>query len=466
VIHRANAHVEAWVLGALLDAEGPVLRSRTRELLDATGLVAADFTTSRHATAFGAIRQLVDSGRQADAQTVWAVCRGLPGFDDPAQGQLAQLQASNECNREALLTHAVELRRLRLLRELAAFLAAQGAHLDKPRADPVALGAALEAFAATFAATTQEDQTGEPDAIEVLERWDAVNRGDREAYLRTGIRVLDEALGGFVPNLNVIGGAPSVGKSALIGEVIMACLERGLRVGLFGLEDATVWLTKRHLSRAMGIPVSAVCAVPLNRAQQENLQEQAGVITQWTQHLLVYRRAGIDPATLIARCKHWVLNRGVQAVFIDHGGEVQHDISDRKRYDLAVAATYRQLRDLAVNQRVPIVVLAHFNQDTERQGGVPTMTSFAESAYIARMARVALGLWEKPGDSRLRCTVIKRTEGERGITVGLERDVEHALVKRDGGGVIDLGREQELDRQAARARAKGKAWQMPLPTES
>ncbi len=259
-------------------------------------------------------------------------------------------------------------------------------------------------------------------------------------------------------NLNVIGGMPAVGKSALIAEVILACLERGVRVGLFGLEDATKWLTKRHLSRAVGVPVGAIGTSLLSGPQQEMCQDALGKLAGLTRNMLVYRRAGIDPATLAQKCKHWVLNRGVQAIFVDHGGEVQHQAAVRDRYDLAVANTYRTLRDLAVNHRVPVVVLCHFNRDTETQlGGVPTMQSFAETEYIARMARLALGLWQKPGDDRLRVTVLKRTEGERGITVALNRDEWYALVKRRGGELLDLHAEVAAEREAKQS-AKVLRW--------
>lgn len=449
-----DERLERCTLGALLGMyeAGGVL---SRSLLDATGLVPEDFALGRHGLVFRALRTLVERERPGSVESVLAVTHGalslleLATYERPGAVEPPGIAG-------LLLTHAEALRRLSALRRAHTFHLERLRALAEPGADPAEEAAALAAHAEGYVAAAQADETGDADVTELLEDWDAYERGVREPHLRTGIEVLDREVGGWVCNLNVVGGMPSVGKSALIGEAIWACLERGVRVGLFGLEDATKWLPRRHLARALHLPVSAIAACHLSAFQQELCQESAGRCHALGANLLVYRRAGIEPAALAQRCRHWVLNRGVKAIFVDHGGEVQHDMrGGRERYDLAVASTYRQLRDLAVNHRVPVVVLAHFNRETEKQGGVPTMQSFAETEYIARMARLALGLWQKPGDNRLRCTVLKRTEGARGTTVAIERDEACALVKRTGGEVLDLAEEKRRDGASAKAAAKG-----------
>lgn len=461
---HVNHLLESWVLGALLDARGPLLRSSPRELLAALGLSQDDFALGRHQVAFRALAALVERDRPSDARACWALCSRLEEYRAEGPDWLVALEVGNAVNRPALLAHGEELRRLAMLRRVEEFCRSTQAALAEPKASAAELAQRLSGMADSLARAAEGAETGDADVMELLEDWDAVAKGERQAYLETGVEVLDEAMGGFVANLNVIGGLPSVGKSALVGEIIMACLERGQRVGLFGLEDATKWLAKRHIARRSGISLGLVGTGRLHEYQQKAVQGAAEGLYGVLRNLLVYRRAGIAAADLVHRCRDWVLNRGCQAIFVDHGGEVQHDAKGRKdRFDLAVADTYRALRDLAVNTKTPIVVLTHFNRTTETErSGVPTMHSFAETEYIARMARVALGLWEKPGDARLRVTVLKRTEGERGITVGLERDAQAALIQRRGGEVIDLAAERqqeaEAKRQAKQERKGGFAW--------
>lgn len=445
-----NPQAEVWVLGALMDAEGPVLRSNARALLDASGLTPEDFTRPDLAAYFRAAVKIAEGGRPADPQTIFSVCRGLPGVGPEKLEWLRNVQGANAANREAFATHCESIRHMSQLRRLAAFHAAQLAALEKPEPNAQELTTKAEAFLQSFAANTQVDQSGSGDITALADDWDAFDQGIRQPYLPTGIEVLDSVLGGFVPNLNVVGGLPSVGKSAFIAEFIQQALKRGMRLGLFGLEDATKWFAKRHIARGMGLAVGQVAAVPRDDAMQERFAVVANEQNNLSRNLQTYNRAGIDPATLVQTCKHWVLNRGVQAIVIDHGGEVVHESAGpRDRHDLAVAATYKALRDLAINQQVPIVVLCHFNRETERlQSGVPRLSNFAETRYIEAMSRVALGLWQKEGDPRLRCTVLKRTEGQRGVTVAIERDETHALVKAKGGEVLDLAAEAQAERAA------------------
>ena len=436
----SNHDTERVVLGALLGAE--TMRQRASELISAAGLVSDDFTHMAGRAAFGAIRTIADRAGVVDGDTVWSVLKGLPGASDLNLDRLRELQGSNICDKGAFLTHCIEIKRLTRLRQLEAHHAAQLAELNKPNPNPVELGAKAAAFAQQFTASTVNDSTGEDDVLELAEEWEAHLRGDRPMVCATGIQVLDDEIGGFVNNLNVIGGLPSVGKSALVAEVISNCLGRGLRVGLFGLEDATKWVAKRLAARQSGIRLSEFGFIRLHEHQLIALQESFGKVSALLSNLVTFKQAGIDAAELVQRCKHWVLNMGVRAIFIDHVGEVRHKRTKGDDYRLAVTETYTQLRDFAVNNRVPVIALCHFNRDTStKQGGVPSMHNFAEAAGVERMARVALGLWEAEvaeDETELRCTVLKRTEGRRGVTLWLKRDSEYALISSSGGGRVDL----------------------------
>ena len=362
-----------------------------------------------------------------------------------------QIQASLP-SRDSFLAQCEALRHARKLERLRRWHREQLAALEHGQ-DVTAAAAQLESFARDFTSQARTDETGEADVFEVLEEWDAYNAGIRLPYVPTGITAVDDVCRGYVPNLNVIGGLPSVGKSAFVAESIMSCLEKGMRVGLFGLEDATKWITRRHMSRRMGLAVGDIGSRCLNEYQQERLADVAGDLCRLQERLYVYRQAGITPATLLATTKHWVLNRGVKLVFIYHGGEVQHEEGDKDRHDLSVANTYRLLRDFAVNHKVPIVVLCHFKRTDG--DGKPKPSSFAETAYIERMARLALGLWEKPSaPDILRCTVLKQTEGRRGQTLALRRDAEHALLMRGEGWVVD----EQAEAEAEGTRSRGEGW--------
>lgn len=442
---HADTKLEGSVIGALLDADGQSWHATAAQLIEATGLSADDFTDGRHRSAFGAIRALADRGRPTDAQAVAAV------QSDLSASALTALQAGNSIlTLPTLRACAEDLRRLTLLRRLEAHHKAQLAALGKSSADPAKLAAAAEAFCRDFAGTVEGDETGDVDVYELSEAWDAFAQGKREPYLRTGLEVLDEHFNGFVANLNVIGGKASMGKTALIAQMLWGWLEKGLRVGLFGLEDGTGWLVERHMSRALGLPVGLMAACGLHPHQQETYAQKSN---DWAdmlrRQLCVYRRAGLGASNMLAIAKRWIHVKGVQAIVIDHGGEVRHEsVASKERYDLAVGETYRSLRDLAVNTKTPVIVLHHLNRESAK-GGQPTMEGFRETGLIENMARTALGLWEREQNAgQLLVTVLKATKGKRDVTVALNRDVEHALVHAQGGFFVDLQGEAEAERLA------------------
>src|SRR5690606_38620322 len=120
------------------------------------------------------------------------------------------------------------------------------------------------------------DETGESDVISLLDSWEAASRGEYDPLLPTGIRIIDEHVGGWERNLNLVGGLPSVGKSALIATIIGNQLKAGRKVGLFGLEEGTLWLLKRLVARDTGLQLRAVGRARLTDTQQEAVTESMG----------------------------------------------------------------------------------------------------------------------------------------------------------------------------------------------
>jgi replicative DNA helicase len=421
--------VEAWVLSALLEGDAGPTAKTTAELIAASGLKANHFETKEPRLCFESIEKCLAANIEPTVKNI--ITQASEGLGNLTLQKLLHLKNSNDLTFEGFMTQAQELKRRAQVRGVKALLDKEPINLQTKTEE---LSTRLEKAQNIIAESVQPDEDGTVDLLELMEEWSDNITNNRTGFIPTGVEVLDGVINGFVPNLNVIGGLPSVGKSALVAEIVYNVLSRGIPCGFFGLEDATAWISKRHLARQLKLKVWEIGHRRLNQHQMEETQVIAGVMAEHLKLLTVYRRAGITADELVARAKSWIVTRGVKCIFIDHGGEVNHGTNVRDRYDLAVANTYRALRDLAINYKVPIVVLAHFNRATG--DGMPTMRSFAESEYIARMARLALGLWRKADNPELLCTVLKLTEGRKGDTLQLKMDTEAALVSSKGGEVL------------------------------
>jgi replicative DNA helicase len=458
MIHQ-NPDVERFVIGALLDSDGVAARRDNRALLAGLSLAPDDFTDRRMRVFFGAICSLVEAGTPVDPETVTGASK--PFLRESPHQELLTLRGSNTATMGILSTHAATLRRLSALRRLAAHYRAQLAAMDGARADPGKLMHLSSSFLGTEAAGLSEgDESGGVDVSELADEWGAFIDGKREPYLRTHIEALDAEFNGFVPNLNLIGGRASVGKTALIAEMLMNWLKQKIPVGLFGLEDGTAWLLKRHLSRALGIPYGAVGATRLNDELWDTYaKEMQDMQNLFDEKLHVYRKGGIASGRMLAIARRWIYVNGVRAIVIDHGGEIRHEnASARDRYDLAVRNSMEGLRDLAIQTKTPVIVLWHLNREGAK-AGQPTMEAFKESGYLEAMARTMLGLWERPerNPNQLLVTVVKATNGRRDVTVALDKDFVHGLVHSRGGRTLDLQAEARTEQREASSSSKEKA---------
>ena len=247
-----------------------------------------------------------------------------------------------------------------------------------------------------------------------------------------GVAAIDQTIGGLRNTLTVWGGLPGTGKSALTATVLGNWASQGRKVGFFSLEDNAMWVHERLAARESGVELSRI----FNRdpSKQLNDDEKArhhlanGLVRGWMQNVLCHFPNGrIKPADLVAKAKDWILNHKVKAIIIDHIGELDHG-GIRDRRDLSVGDALSAIRNLAEVYQIPIVAIAHFNREADKNNGKPLLSHFAESAYIERMARLVLGIWQGQDENEMSISVLKYTLGKAGMTINIPRVSACALV--------------------------------------
>lgn len=458
-----SKELEAAVLGAILDAEGPVLKSNPGALIDSAGLRATDFTEPRIRVAWGIAARLAERRRPVDAVTIFAAARSAGQLGDPDLTWLKTLQVSNALDRERFVVVVDQLRRSARGSDLAKSLTEAIDSLRR-KGDVYNVASALEEVCRAAAMDHSQDETGDQDALEVGAEWEG--GGDRVGsplIVPTGVRIIDEHIGGFVPNLNVIAGLPSAGKSALAATMIEQQLRMGMRVGIFGLEDGTRWLARRLISKGLNIPVRLVGVQKIEGDLAERYPTVMQDVTNLLRGLTTYRHDTITVDEMCRRASHWVQNKGVQCIYLDHGGEVEHDLGKfNGEMRLAVGETYKRMRNTAIRYQVPFVTLAHTTRDSDNEEVAPRARDLAESAYIERRSRKMLGCWRRMASpDEMRVTVLKDTEGRSGQTLVLKRITQSALIDPNEGEEISLEQERreeakkkKLDRVQESADAK------------
>ncbi len=282
--------------------------------------------------------------------------------------------------------------------------------------------------------------------------------------------MIDQLIGGWRPNLNVVCGLPAVGKSGFLG----ACIDQnigdlneethqadGMKVGLFGLEEGTRWLQMRLIARDMRAKcgprkdgsewsIGDILTQKRTPMELEAYNEIAAKHYARMKRLITWKFS-IDVDALIARATHWIVNLGVQIIYVDHGGEVKHG-KEFDQFRLAVTDTYKRLRDLGKHYNVPIVALAHTTRDSDDDTveRPPRAKEIAEAAGIERMARIVIGLWKRRFERDiLRATIIKANDNESDVSFKLERFTKAALVDPRQGERVNLEQERRNEMKKA-----------------
>lgn len=385
-----------------IDLEG------TRSAVDAFDIGPSDFEAPHAGRIWGVVRSMLAAGRVPD---LYSVEKQLPGV-----GRAALVDAMIATNLRppaeqlAVLADTVQRRRIvKALRSVQAMAQDTTTGLASVVAEAQK---ALESVQARDIGTA----TAEGDVLALCDHLEAVARGDVQQVVPTGIPKLDEFIGGLQKTLTVIGSLPGVGKSALLASILRNLGSRGVKVGLFSLEDERSWVVKRIVADSCGIPLFVLQTKPLSVGQRQRLDEGANGVFEIMKSVVIDDRPALSTADVVAGARQMIVRHGCKALIVDHLGEIRLTRSDR--HDLDIADALQQLRALAKIYGVPVVVACHLKR---RDGGNedPKLSDFAFSAGVERMARVALALTRGAGEDQLRVHILKQTSGQSGVAVDL-----------------------------------------------
>jgi replicative DNA helicase len=412
-----------------------------------------DFAEGLHGDVWAAFQSLHAGRRPVDHLTVSEELKARGQL--AAVGGPAALMALDEA--APLTSNAAECARTvreyatrRAIVKIAREAAGNGASLQKD-ASGVALAAA-NAFASLAAAGARELQTMEVAMGEMLDDLQAIARGEKQPAIRTGIDVWDDALGGLpMEKLTCIGAYPSVGKTAVMVRMMANIAQAGVPVGVFSLEDPKAALLRRIVSRVSGVPVRRMATERLPEFLMESVGSAAERIYPMLRNILVEDRSGMTASQVAAIARQMVVQRGCKVIFVDHAGELKLD-SKAERHDLRLEEAIHQLRDVAKDLKVAVVLLAHFHRPKggtdkdEPRNMRPTSAMWKNSGAFEQAARVAVGLWlDKDIPGGIVGTVLKQTEGQKDLDFWMPLHAPSGLVESMGGKACD-GRGYDEDR--------------------
>lgn len=414
---------------------GAILLDATMVERVADWLPPAAFYLEKHDWIYGAMLACYARREPPDLTTVAAELRrrdeATPGGQTSSRldlvGGIAELmdltQATSEPYRVEHYARIVERTAvLRRLIEAGGEIAALG--FDATREVRDTLDAAEERLHAVTREQAGDGFVSIAAAVQSrAQQYGDVLDGETPPGIDTGIRSLDDLLGGLKPGqLIAIGARPGVGKTALLLSMARHQAKRlGRHVAIFSLEMSREELVDRLVAMETGYDLAAIRNHRVRGPQAEGpLFAAYGTVGAWS--ISIDDTPGVGISVLRARARALHRRSPLACLFVDYLQLIGWGANDRNENE-ALTVISKGLKALARELDIPVVTLAQLNRNVEgRSSHVPTLADFRGSGSVEQDADVVIfpyrdelydGESQKSGTAELH--IAKQRNGPRGV---------------------------------------------------
>lgn len=258
---------------------------------------------------------------------------------------------------------------------------------------------------------------------ESLEILDQRQRPDGVKLLRTGWDSVDRVIVGLEPGaLTIIAARPSIGKTAFALAMARNIVLRDGKVFFASLEQAKAELAERLISQASGVDGYKLKRGVLGYGDGERITAAGRDVCAYEWHIDdTASQTVFHIASAIRRARN---RHQVSVAFIDYLQLITPEDRRSPRHEQVQAMT-RQLKFIARENRIPIIVLAQLNRELEKRAdGKPRLSDLRESGAIEQDADTVMLLhseqtaptaYATPGDiTNLEVIIAKHRNGMQG----------------------------------------------------
>ncbi len=195
----------------------------------------------------------------------------------------------------------------------------------------------------------------------------------------TGIDKVDNIYKGLRKGaMNTVAGRPGTGKSAFAGNVALNLAKRGKKVIVFTAEMAAREYQLRLLGTAARTDVQYYMREP-TKGDAATLANKLPELTKLP--ITIVDSPSINTKQIRAYCRKAARN-GLDLVIIDYLQLYKSGTKTHTR-ETEVSAVSRDIKQLAMESDVPVIVLCQMNRAVEsRKDGAPTLSDLRESGAI------------------------------------------------------------------------------------
>lgn len=353
-------------------------------------ITEADFWADTHRVLYRHVAKLLSDGKQADATTLIASLSAADDID--AAGGIAYLETILLAvpSSRGIVQYAKTIADHRIERSLVAASDRMDelAHEAGPVAERLDTAQRL---VFDLAETTTGDDPREVrevlgEFIEGLER--RMELGGEISGLSTGLKDVDERLDGLQDgDLIIVGGRPSMGKTALAAQIADDAALDGGSVMVFSMEMAGSQWVQRSISRLGRIDSHKLRSGKLSSEEWERVSGAVGRLHD--RKLIIDDRPGLSVERMRARARRVKRKHGLDLIVVDYLQLMPGAAGDNRNE--ALAGITRGLKLMARELNVPVVALSQLSRECEKRPNKrPLMSDLRDSGAIEQDADVVV----------------------------------------------------------------------------
>jgi replicative DNA helicase len=237
------------------------------------------------------------------------------------------------------------------------------------------------------------------ETFEIIEKFH--ERKGSVTGIATGFDRLDSLTSGLQSGeFIVLAARPSMGKTALALNIARnVAMESKYPVGFFSLEMNAQMVGYRMLCSEARLDSHAVRKGELKDAEWTKLSTVAGALAEIP--IYIDDSSNLSILELRARARRLAAEKRVGLIIIDYL-QIMQPPPDAESQQQAMATISRQLKGLAKELNVPVMVLSQLSRAVETRGGdkKPQLSDLRDSGAIEQDADVVMFIW-RPSQYRV-----------------------------------------------------------------
>jgi replicative DNA helicase len=196
--------------------------------------------------------------------------------------------------------------------------------------------------------------------------------------------------------MNTIGARPGIGKSALACQIADHAATLGIGTVLFTLEMADVEITNRLASRRSRVNYIRIRQGWAKDDERSRFERAYAELTDDDRcKLWIDDTTSCSVAALRSGLGRHMARHQVGLVVVDYLQLMESGHGDRRRYE-EISQISRDIKRLARELKIPVVVLAQLNRESEKSERKPQLTDLRDSGAIEQDSDLILFPYRRP----------------------------------------------------------------------